>query len=345
MSPKPGAFTHAEIQSQPDTWLASLGVIASARPEIEAIFKSAHADEVLFTGCGSTYYLSAAAASLMTEMNGIPARGIPASELWLYPKSAYPVGKRYLLVAVSRSGETTETLRACEAFLQDRRGTLVTLSCFPGRPLTSMGSLNLIFPAAMEESIAQTRAFSTLYLACVALAAVWGGQPALLDQLPQLAETGRRVIEQSASLVRSLANDPAIDRFYFLGSGSRYGLAAELSLKMKEMSLTHSEPFHFMEFRHGPKSMISSNSLVIGLLSESNHAAEAKVLHEMQEMGAQILSIGEQDARVMFQGGQPEILQNILYLPVGQLLAFERSVGKGLDPDHPSNLTAVVHLD
>ena len=345
MTQKPGAFTLAEIQSQPDTWLASLQVIASAQSEIETVFKFAAADEVLFTGCGSTYYLSMAAAAHLTEIAGIPARGVPASELWLYPKSAYPAGKRYLLVAVSRSGETTETIRACEAFLKDQRGTLVTVSCFPGRPLTTMGTLNLVFPAAMEESIAQTRAFSTLYLACVALNLLWSGKQAAFEQLPQLAATGRRVIEQSAPLAYTLANDPAIDRFYFLGSGSRYPLAAELSLKMKEMSLSHSEPFHFMEFRHGPKSMVSSNTLVIGLLSESNYSAEAKVLAEMQEMGAQILSIGEKDARVSFHGGLPEALQNILYLPVGQQLAFERSVGKGLDPDRPTNLSAVVHLD
>ena len=60
--------------------------------------------------------------------------------------------------------------------------------------------------------------------------------------------------------------DLTLDRFYFLGSGPRYGLACEVNLKMKEMTLTHSEPFHFLEFRHGPKSMVCESALVAGLL-------------------------------------------------------------------------------
>jgi glucosamine--fructose-6-phosphate aminotransferase (isomerizing) len=113
---------------------------------------------------------------------------------------------------------------------------------------------------------------------------------------------------------------------------------------MKEMSLSHSEPFHFMEFRHGPKSMITPSSLVVALLSEANRAQENAVIQEMAAMGAQILSIAERDASVAFNGGLPETMQNILYLPVGQLLGYERSISKGLNPDRPNNLDAVVRL-
>lgn len=344
MTKQAGAYTLAEIRSQPQSWLEALDVLASSRAEIEAIYNTTQPDEIIFTGCGSTYYLSAAAAALVTELGGIPARGLPASELWFYPQSAYPKGKKTLLVAVSRSGETTETIRACEKFLKEDRGALVTLSCYAGRELANMGKVNLVLPSGMEESVAQTRAFSTLYLGCMALASLWGNQPDIYTNLSKLTAPAQNVIARCHDLVRGLANKASIDRFYFLGSGSRYGLAAELSLKMKEMSLSHSEPFHFMEFRHGPKSMITPTSLVIALLSEANRAQENAVIQEMGAMGAQILSIAEKDALVEFNGGLPETMQNILYLPVGQLLGFERSVAKGLDPDRPTNLDKVVRL-
>ena len=135
-----------------------------------------------------------------------------------------------------------------------------------------------------------------------------------------------------------------IDRFYFLGSGPRYGLASELSLKMKEMALSHSEPFHFMEFRHGPKSMVTPSTLVVGLLSKSNYQQEAAVLEEMSALGAQVLSMGEEQAIASFQSGLDESIQNILYLLVGQVMAFERSIAKGLNPDLPHNLDTVVKL-
>ncbi len=79
-------------------------------------------------------------------------------------------------MAVSRSGETTETLRACQAFLTDKRGELLTLSCYGDMPLAKLGTLNLVFPSGQEQSVAQTRAFSTLYLGTVALACLWAGR-------------------------------------------------------------------------------------------------------------------------------------------------------------------------
>jgi glucosamine--fructose-6-phosphate aminotransferase (isomerizing) len=149
---------------------------------------------------------------------------------------------------------------------------------------------------------------------------------------------------QGETVARQFGENLDFDRFYFLGSRGRYGLACEVNLKMKEMTLTHSEPFHFMEFRHGPMSMVTPTTVVVGLLSESNHNHEATVLKEMQSLGATILSLGEKGAAVSFESGLPEACRGVLYLPVLQLMAFYRSLAKGLNPDRPNNLSSVVYL-
>ena len=176
-----GFYTRQEIFSQPEAWTGALDVLRTQRQNILAV-EAGHYDQVLFTGCGSTYYLSLAAACLTQELTGYTCRAFPASELWLYPNSSYVPGKT-LLVAVSRSGETSETLRACQAFLSDRRGDLLTLSCYGDMPLAKMGSFNLVFPSGQEQSVAQTRAFSTLYLGAVALACLWAGRMDLFTLL------------------------------------------------------------------------------------------------------------------------------------------------------------------
>jgi glucosamine--fructose-6-phosphate aminotransferase (isomerizing) len=114
---------------------------------------------------------------------------------------------------------------------------------------------------------------------------------------------------------------------------------------MKEMTLTHSEAFHFLEFRHGPMSMVSPNAVVLGLLSDANRAHEAKVLSEMKMLGGTVIGLGEQSADIQFESHIPEQGRGVLYLPVLQLMAFYRSVAKGLDPDRPNHLSAVVQLD
>jgi len=221
---------------------------------------------------------------------------------------------------------------------------LLTLSCYGDMPLAKMGALNLVFPSGQEQSVAQTRAFSTLYLGTVALAALWAGRADLFDSLARLPEAGTRLLKNYASLGTDIGRDATIDRFYFLGSGPRYGLACELSLKMKEMSLSHSEPFHFMEFRHGPKSMVTNSAVVIGLRSTVNGPHEAAVLEDMKGLGGRIVDMAETGSLVRFEAGLEEAVQNVLYLPVGQLIAFERSLSKGLNPDQPANLSSVVIL-
>lgn len=341
---KTGALTRSEIYSQPLAWQAAFPVIQEYGPMLRQLWAQKNYVQVIFTGCGSTYYLSLAAAAVFQEVLGVPAAGKPASELWHYPRIAYPAYGNLLLVAVSRSGETTETLRACETFLANGRGDLLTLSCYPQAPLVSLGTLNLVFPSGAEESIAQTRAFSTLYLGTVGLALHCGQRQQELSSLERLPATGRCLLDSYSTRASNLGRDPKYDRFYFLGSGLRYGLACELSLKMKEMTLSHSESFHFMEFRHGPKSMVTASTLIVGLRSELNASSEAAVLAEMRGMGADVLEIAEDSEDVALHSGVPELIRNVLYLPVGQVLALEHAALKKLNPDRPHNLDAVVKL-
>jgi glucosamine--fructose-6-phosphate aminotransferase (isomerizing) len=338
-----GQFTRQEIFSQPDAWAAALEVLHENQAGILELAPLQNYDSLIFAGCGSTYYLALAAAALSQQLTGIPCHAFPSSELWLYPHSSY-VDRNLLLVAISRSGETTETLRACQSFLEEKRGTLLTLSCYAQMPLAKLGALNLVLPSGQEQSVAQTRAFSTLYLATVALACLWAGRMDLFASLSLLPEAGRHVLEQARSQAEMIGTDSTVDRFYWLGSGPRYGLAAELSLKMKEMSLSHSEPFHFLEFRHGPKSMVTRSTWVLGLQSLVNAKHESAVLADMTTLGGKAVDLARACGLSRSASGLDEIIRDVLYLPMGQLIAFERSLYKGLNPDLPNNLDAVVKL-
>jgi glucosamine--fructose-6-phosphate aminotransferase (isomerizing) len=211
--------------------------------------------------------------------------------------------------------------------------------------------MTLISPEGREESVAQTRSFSSMLAGCVALAYLAGGQPEHLDDLDALPALGQRLMGRHQSLAQSLGRNLDLDQVFFLGSGPRYGLACEAMLKLKEMSLTTSEAYHFLEFRHGPKSMVDERTLVVGLLSDAAREAETAVLNEMKGLGATILILAESgdglswaDHVVCFESDLPELARLSLYLPVLQLYAYYRSVGKGLNPDAPRHLDAVVQL-
>jgi len=337
--------TYGEIVNQPEAWQEALTVVTEQANALNELWTQGEYSNVIFTGCGSTYYLSLAAAALFQELTGRSARAVPAGELVMYPATAYSNNGRTLLVAVSRSAETSETVRAVEAFQQDRSGEVITVTNYGERPLASMGAVNLVIPAGQEESVAQTRSFASMYVATTALTAVLAERGDFLQGMDRLPELGRQLIGQYEDQAKSLGSNLDLDRFYFLGSGPRYGLACEGNLKMKEMTLTHSEPFHFLEFRHGPISMVGPSALVIGLLSDVNRSHEAAVVQDVQALGGKTLTIGEAGADIIFASQLPEPIRNVLYLPVLQLMACYRSLAKGLNPDRPNNLEAVVKLE
>jgi glutamine---fructose-6-phosphate transaminase (isomerizing) len=338
---KVGQHTYTEIMSQPQAWLETLETLQGYVPDLKSYLSRGY-EEIIFTGCGSTYYLALAAAALYQEATGVYCKGLPASEIWLYANSAFNANRKTLLIAVSRSGTTTETLRAVEHFKKHDSGHVITFSCYP-TVLSTLGDLNIVLTAGQEQSIAQTRAFSVLYLATTSLTLLSNGDD--IKSLESLSATCQQQLSTHAALAKRLGSSTSIDRFYFLGSGPRHGLACELSLKMKEMTLSHSEPFHFMEFRHGPQSMVTDSTLIIGLVSDLNSTHERAVLNEMQQRGAEILSLAQSNATLSFNTQLSETYRNVLYLPVIQLLAYERSLSKGLNPDKPNNLEAVVLLD
>ncbi len=229
---------------------------------------------------------------------------------------------------------------------------MLNIGCYGATDLVTLSDLALTIEEGQEQSVVQTRSFSAMLVAAQATVAALDQEEARLTQMQALPTSGEQLITTYNDLARQLGQDSTFERFYFLGSGLHYGLACEANLKMKEMSLSISEAFHFMEFRHGPMSMVDEHTLVVGLLSESARAYELAVLREMRALGAHVLALAEapvstQDAdyQVCFHSGLPETRRSVLYLPILQLMGYYRAIARGQNPDQPHNLSAVIVLD
>jgi glucosamine--fructose-6-phosphate aminotransferase (isomerizing) len=344
-----GAHTYTEILSQPQVWRSVLENLNRERGKMDLPEVSDY-EYVLFTGCGSTHYLALWASRQFQSLMKVKSCGLPASEIMMNPEAWLRPEAHSLLVAISRSGKTSETLRAVKAFRDGGYGDTAAITCYPRNPLGKLTPHVLGMTYCQEESVAQTRSFTSMMLAIA-----WLLQPELPEDLPQQLESqGTRLIENYMETARKIAEGPRLKRFFFLGSGSLYGLACEAMLKMKEMSLSYAEAYHFLEFRHGPMSMIDKNSLVVGLISKQNVSWELDLLRDMKDLGAQTLAITEND--VLGGGEEVDWQVNLdtdfvapfsapLYLPILQLIAYYRAINKKLNPDRPANLEAVIELD
>ncbi|MCZ3386168.1 MAG: SIS domain-containing protein [Actinomycetia bacterium] len=330
--------TEREILSQPEVWQQT---IDSLDPMSFLTPFSNDVTDVLVTGCGSTYYLALSAAALLRD-SGLRAWALPASELISAAQPQLANAGGTLLLAISRSGTTSETLMAVEHFRRIGGHAVAVITCYPDSPLAEAADIVWAAPASAEQSVAQTRSFTSMQVIVSAIAgALRGGDLSALHALPPAAGG---VLERSRSLMASLAREPGIESFYFLGSGALYGIASEGMLKLKEMSLTASEAYHTMEFRHGPMSMCDESAAVIALVSTERASLEEAVLKDISPFGAQLVTIGAEGLH-QIPANLPSWAAPALYLLPLQLLALERALHKGLDPDNPRHLTAVIYLD
>jgi glucosamine--fructose-6-phosphate aminotransferase (isomerizing) len=349
-----GGHTLAETLSQPQCWAKCLAGLQK-NDELETIRKRFVAGaEWLFVGCGSSYYLAQSAAAAWSAITGLRAKAAPASELLLFPDTLLAGAADLVPVLISRSGRTTEVLRAAEYLEGTRNLRTLAITCASGQALQQAASAAICLPAADEQSTVMTRSFSSMLLAAEALAATVAANRSLLEglwRMPALAEPLPASLH--ARILEFVAANQFAD-YVYLGQGPFYGLVCEAALKVTEMSCSYAQPFHTLEFRHGPKAILGPEVLVTFLLFEGSRQAEVDVLEEVKQLGATTLVVtntaGERvrasaDLLVELGFELPEYARLPAYCMVGQLLGIATALKKGFNPDQPRNLSRVVVLD
>lgn len=346
------SFTYQEIESQPDVWLSVLKQFLGGKAELATALQQRQFSKILVIGCGSTYYLSHATAQLLTLYTNYEVHALPSSEAWLLPER-FSAPETTLLLAISRSGTTTETIRAVEQFQAVGGRNTVVITCFPESPLAKLANIAICAVEAQEKSVVQTRSFTSMYILSAGLAYILGNQLDLFDDLKNLPENLAALVHDYSHLPEIWADPNQFKKIFFLGSGANYGLASEAMLKVKEMSLSWVEAYHTLEFRHGPLSLVDTQTLVVGFVSESIRQPEIKVLHDLQKLGGSIvLCDSGRDGDLPLRPNyhiQPknkinEWLAGILHLTLMQRLGYYRALRNGQNPDHPRNLQQVIEI-
>ncbi|CAL9272523.1 MULTISPECIES: SIS domain-containing protein [Streptomyces] len=289
-------YVEDELTSQPECWTRAAAEAARHTPALPAA-----GERVAIVGCGTSYFMAQSAAALREEAGQGETDAFAASE--------FPRGRAYdRVVALTRSGTTTEVLELL-AGLKGRTRT-VALTADPRTPVMSAADDVVVLDFADERSVVQTR-FATTALTLLRAhlglhtdAVVADARAALAAELPE-------------GLVGST-------QFTFLGRGWTVGLANEAGLKMREASLSWTEAYPAMEYRHGPIS-ISTAGTATWMFGE----APDGLADQVRETGARWV---------------PGDLDPLAELVRAQRLAVAVAAARGLDPDRPRHLTRSVIL-
>ena len=306
--------------------------------------------------CGTSWHAAHVGKFLIEEMTRIPVEVDYASE---YRYRDPIVDSSVLVVGISQSGETIDTVWAMEA-AKERGGHLVALSNVPGSQATRISAGVLYTHAGPEIGVASTKAFTTQLVALYLLALYLRQQQG--REIPRELLTALAHVPQAIS--EALALEPRIDElarqfqnasdFLFLGRGIHFPIALEGALKLKEISYIHAEGYPAGEMKHGPIALIDENLPVVALVT--GRRTFDKVKSNLQEVKARdgiVLAITDRDPdeldgvadHVLRVPALPEALQPIVNVVPLQLLAYQIGVRRGCDVDQPRNLAKSVTVE
>ncbi len=346
--------TWKEIQSQAEVWQEVLRLL-KASPQADSILERSSArDKWIFVGCGTSFYLAEAAALSWTGLTGNAARAIPGSEVLLYPEVIRAEGDNVQAVVISRSGATSEAVRAANVLRRNLGIPTMGITCAENSALEKECQDCLVLRAADEKSTVMTRSFTSMLIALQFLAATRAGNATFIEQLAMVAQKFAPRVQSVAAQVEAFVETHSFADYVFLGQGAFHGIAREAALKVMEMSCSYSQVFHTLEFRHGPKAIVSPATCLTFLLSEKGAKAEAEVLLEMKELGGVIVTVCDRasdnvkrasDLTIEMNFSVNELALLSAHIVPAQLMGLFTGTRKGLNPDAPKNLNRVVMLD
>ncbi|MGO1069135.1 SIS domain-containing protein [Lysobacter sp. CA199] len=355
-----GADTAAEIAQQPGLWDGLAQDLAQARERVQAFLGDCLNDprqRVLFTGAGSSGFIADLVADHINAQWPAEVRAVHTTSLLTHPALYLQHDRPTLLVSFGRSGSSPESVAAVEVVrAQVGNARFLDITCNPEGELARRGAgredtCTLLMPApSCDRAFAMTSSLSCMLLAALSVfdAAPW---PRRIERLQQLAALAREGLTQWDAPVAALARRP-FDRVIYLGSGPLEALAREAALKVLELTAGRvlalaNTP---LGFRHGPKSTLDGNTLVVVLRSNQTLARryEQDLLDELRRDGVagQVLAIGphadigsNDDHSLRVPPLDDVAFVDSWLAPVwlifAQIYALQRSAALGLTPDNP----------
>jgi len=331
--------TLSEIYDQADSCQRTVERAAGRSRVFEQFLPLEHYSDVIITGCGSSHNLAMCASFAWSEMLERPVMAVASSELLHFPEHYLKRDSKPLVIAITRSGATTEVKLAVERLKREYGARALAITSDIG-DVADACDTEINFIECREQSVVMTQAFTCMLTGLYLLAdgASGSGRTGEIKQLPRLID--ERLCSNEHDL-RALAEDEKIARFFFLGSGPMKGLADECALKITEMAQASAFSYRTLEFRHGPKATLNSSDQVIIFPVEAERQYFATLLAEIEATEARAFVVGESGN----SNSRSEMFLPALYAHVGQLLGYWRAAARELNPDAPRHLARTVMLN
>jgi len=315
-------------------------------------------DSVLILACGTSYHAGMVARYWMESIAGLPCTVEIASE---YRYRETVPNPRALVIAISQSGETADTLAALEHAASLGQRTTLAVCNVAESALARKAALRFLTRAGPEIGVASTKAFTSQLTALLLLALQLAGirgrilphqQAQILDRVRELPAAVTSALRTEPEMAAWAAKFAQCEHALFLGRGVHYPIAMEGALKLKEISYIHAEAYAAGELKHGPLALVDAAMPVIAIAPKDALLDKLKSnLHEVRARGGELYVLATEDfeesdgIHVVRMHDAPGILSPIVSTVPLQLLAYHAALLRGNDVDKPRNLAKSVTVE
>lgn len=296
-------------------------------------------NSIIFLGCGTAYHAGLFAKSLLDGVASIHTQCITSDE-FLY--SSINLNKKTLIIAISQSGETADTIGAIKK-AKKSGAKVIAITNVPYSTITEFSDYCLLTLAGVEIAVGATKSYATQLIVLKYLCGKICGSNKLINEL--LPQEIQQVLTFNR-YIKDFVYKNDFENLFFIGKGVDYQTALEGALKVKEISYVYSDASPAGEIKHGPLAMVGAKTLVVCIITKEIYLKGClNAVNEVKSRGASVLVISPFEKISANQITIPKSLENdrsVLSVIPLQLLSYYLSIKKGLDPDKPRNLAKSV---
>lgn len=342
-------LTYNEIMDQFNRLNKTKEFIDSKIDDIKRIYSGY--EYIVYIGCGSSYSVAKSLALATAMRLNKKSLALPAGDVMLRPKKYKDMINNALVIALSRSGSTSEILLACEKLKKAGANySLLSLICRLNQPLARISDYSLEMPWAFDKSVCQTSTVSNLYFAGLYIMAMISCDNTLIESLYTIVKHGEELLIKNHQLYQSIAMDDWTCGIT-LGDSELSGLCEEGALAFKEICQLPSNYYPILDSRHGPIVIIDEDTLVIVAVEDVFDPYIKSFIDDLKKKRCKIVTVSDveldiEDTINISAGERLDYAAlGLLFLSVVQSVTYFKAKHRNVNPDQPDGLDAWIVIE
>ena len=343
-------LTEQEILDTPNALARTEQYFKEQKGAVDDFFSRNAQRKFTFFGCGSSYMLAKGAATLFHALPDTAACAIPAGDYIVNPTFWKEAVRGSIVVTLSRSGRTSEMVRAVQHIKETLGCPVVSLSMEDNNDISPMSDLDLTMSWCYDRSVCQTRTVTNLYAATLLLAAAYAKDEGLSRSVKAAcAGSAAFQMENRAALEKVAAMDWR--SVVVLADGPVSGIAEEGALAFTEICMLTGRYFHLLDYRHGPIVISGPETLTLVLLAPGEESLQGAMVQDVLKHSGTVVTVSDQEgnpygaaAHICVKDIASFAAWGIPFVYLAQMLALLKSAAMGGNPDAPKGLDAYITL-